>query len=132
MIFFKRKIFRNCFSWGLRPITEDFLSIVVEEAYCLVKILYRMMSTMLPKHLLSLFEEKCLEAVIPNASRPPPAVFLTNGKAPFRSTRRGIATPLINSIVVPNASSLPRQLSDASTQTFSTGEINVLSVYYDN
>lgn len=119
-------------SWGLRPITEDFLSVVVEEAHCLVRVLYHMMSTILPKHLLSLFEEKCLEAVIPNASRPPPTVFLTNGKAPLRSTRGGIATPLINSIVVPNSASSPRQLNDASTQTFSTGEINVLSVYYDN
>uniref|UniRef100_A0AAF5PHG6 3'-5' exonuclease domain-containing protein n=2 Tax=Wuchereria bancrofti TaxID=6293 RepID=A0AAF5PHG6_WUCBA len=118
-------------SWGLRPITEDFLVTVVEEAHCLVTVLYRMMSTMLPKHLLALFEEKCLKALIPNANRPPPAVFQTNGTTPFRSTRRGVTTPIVNSVVVPNASS-PRHVSDASTQTFSTGEINVLNVYYDN
>lgn len=122
---------QHCFSWGLRPITEDFLVTVVEEAHCLVTVLYRMMSTMLPKHLLALFEEKCLKALIPNANRPPPAVFQTNGTMPFRSTRRGIVTPIVNSAIIPNAP-LPRQVSDASTQTFSTGEINVLSVYYDN
>ncbi|EFO23245.2 3'-5' exonuclease [Loa loa] len=119
-------------SWGLRPITEDFLVTVVEEAHCLVTVLYRMMSGILPKHLLALFEEKCLKGLIPNANRPPPAVFQTNGTTtPFRSTRRGVATPIVSSVVVPNTLS-PRQVSDASTQTFSTGEINVLSVYYDS
>ncbi|KAK6110647.1 3'-5' exonuclease family protein [Brugia pahangi] len=118
-------------SWGLRPITEDFLVTVVEEAHCLVTVLYRMISAMLPKHLLALFEEKCLKALIPNANRPPPAVFQANGATPFRSLRRGVITPIVNSIIVPNASS-PRHVSDASTQTFSTGEINVLNVYYDN
>lgn len=122
---------QNYFSWGLRPITEDFLVTVVEEAHCLVTVLYRMMSTMLPKRLLALFEEKCLKALIPNANRPPPAVFQTNGTTPFRSTRRGIATPFVNSVIIPNVLS-SKQVSDASTQTFSTGEINVLSVYYDN
>ncbi|VDK62600.1 unnamed protein product [Onchocerca ochengi] len=118
-------------SWGLRPITEDFLVTVVEEAHCLVTVLYRMMSNMLPKHLLTLFEEKCLKALIPNANRPPPAVFQTNGTTPFRSAKRGVATSIINNVIVSNVPS-SRQVSDASTQTFSTGEINVLTVYYDN
>uniref|UniRef100_A0A915PD75 3'-5' exonuclease domain-containing protein n=1 Tax=Setaria digitata TaxID=48799 RepID=A0A915PD75_9BILA len=118
-------------SWGLRPITEDFLVTVVEEAHCLVVVLYRMMNAMLPKHFLTLFEEKCLKALIPNANRPPPAMFQNNGATPFRSARRGVGTPIINNVVVPITPS-PRQMCDASTQTFSTGEINVLSVYYDN
>ncbi|MCP9265909.1 Exonuclease 3'-5' domain-containing protein 1 [Dirofilaria immitis] len=118
-------------SWGLRPITEDFLVTVVEEAHCLVTVLYRMMNGMLPKHMLTLFEEKCLKALIPNANRPPPAVLQPNGTTSFRPTRRGIAAPTVNNITIPNVPS-PRQVSDASTQTFSTGEINVLSVYYDN
>lgn len=116
-------------SWSLRPITEDFLVTVVEEAHCLVTVLHRIMSTMLPKQLRPLFDEKCLKALIPNANRPPPAVFQTGISTPFRSPRRGMVTPVVNSVVIPSSPS--RQMSDVSTQTFSTGEINVLNVYYD-
>ncbi|VDN22931.1 unnamed protein product [Gongylonema pulchrum] len=121
-------------SWGLRPITEDFLVTVVEEAHCLVTVLYRLMSTLLPKHLRSLFDEKCLKALIPSANRPPPAVFQTNGTTPFRSPRRGVVAPIVSSVIVPPpvVPTPPRHLIDASTQTFSTGEINVLNVFYDN
>ncbi|VDN03398.1 unnamed protein product [Thelazia callipaeda] len=119
-------------SWGSRPLTDEFLLTVVEEAYCLVTVLYRMMSTMLPKHLSALFEEKCLKALIPNANRPPPAIYPTNGTTPFRLPRRiGGVVGTLNNVISSTLPSL-RQVSDASTQTFSTGEINVLSVYYDS
>lgn len=102
---------------------------VAEEAYCLVTVIYRILYDLLPNHLHGLFDEKCLEALIPNPNRPPPTHF-QNSMTPFRGPRRNIVTPaVVNNIIAPKS---PKQTCDMSTQTFSTGEISVLNVYYDN
>ncbi|KHN72083.1 Exonuclease 3'-5' domain-containing protein 1 [Toxocara canis] len=117
-------------SWGQRPITDEMLMNVVEEAHCLVTVLYRMLSNMLPNHLRLLFEEKCIEALIATPNRPPPTTLQTNG-IQYRNPRRALASPPNNNAYVPRSPS-PRQTCEASTQTFSTGEINVINIYYDN
>uniref|UniRef100_A0A915ABW5 3'-5' exonuclease domain-containing protein n=1 Tax=Parascaris univalens TaxID=6257 RepID=A0A915ABW5_PARUN len=117
-------------SWGQRPITDEMLMTVVEEAHCLVTVLYRMLSNMLPNHLRPLFEEKCVEALIASPNRPPPTALQANG-VQYRNPRRALASPPNNNVQVTRSPS-PRQTCDATTQTFSTGEINVIDIYYDS
>lgn len=116
-------------SWGQRPITDEMLMTVVEEAHCLVTVLYRMLNNLIPNHLRPLFEEKCIEALIATPNRPPPTA-VQNNTLPFRSGRRAAPPAVVGAAYAPAAS--PRQTCEASTQTFSTGEINVLNIYYDN
>jgi len=51
------------------------------KSHCLITNIYRLISTQLPQGSLKLFETKCLEALSPNPSKPPPAVsnLLRNG-----------------------------------------------------
>ena len=55
-------IINNVSSWGIRPITEEFLLTVVEEAHCLVGAIHQTLSNLIPVHLRGLFEDKCIEA----------------------------------------------------------------------
>lgn len=103
---------------------------VVEEAHCLVTVLYRMLSNLLPNHLRPLFEEKCVEALIASPNRPPPTALQANG-VQYRNPRRALASPPNNNVQVTRSPS-PHQTCDATTQTFSTGEINVIDIYYDS
>lgn len=107
------------------------LMTIVEEAHCLLTVFYRMMNNLIPNHLRPLFEEKCIEAVIAIPNRPPPIPAQNPAPPTFRNNRRGNASPITNGVFSPQVPS-QRQTSDASTQTFSTGEINVINVYYES
>ncbi len=118
-------------SWGQRPISDDLLLLIVEEAHCLMTVLYRMLSALIPTSQRRLFDDKCLEAVLASPCQPPPPIPVAAAAAerPYRPpAARRAASP-------PPAAAAPRRAvrvsCDASTQTFSTGEITVLNVYYD-
>jgi hypothetical protein len=53
------------FSWGARPLNEDMLLQAAEECHCLVTALYRLLCAQLPDSCRRLFDEKCLEACLP-------------------------------------------------------------------
>lgn len=118
-------------SWGQRPITDEMLMTIVEEAHCLLTVFYRMMNSLIPNHLRPLFEEKCIEAVIAIPNRPPPIPSQNNTPPTYRNNRRSNASPITNGAFISQVPS-QRQTCDASTQTFSTGEINVINVYYES
>lgn len=140
-------------SWASRPMTDDLLLSVVEESHCLVGALHQQMSNLIPVHLRGLFEDKCLEALLASPTRPPPTANAPGLLAsPFRSSMTGSRRPLMSS-PAPFTPSIPPPLHhhmcstpplplmqpslplkvtcDVACQTFSTGEIRVLDLYYD-
>lgn len=61
-------------AWSARPLADDLLLQACEECHCLVSALYRLLNSQLPDKCRRLFEEKCQEALMPNAARPPPSL----------------------------------------------------------
>ncbi|PAV90770.1 hypothetical protein WR25_12498 [Diploscapter pachys] len=129
-------------NWSVRPISDEFLLTVVEECHCLISALYQTLYNLIPVHLRGLFEDKCLEVLLASPNFPPPF----SPSSPFRSSmRRAGAPPSAYSQSPSNYHPLgpasaqsaaysmgpTRKMADASTQTFSTGEIQVLQVYYE-
>ncbi|CAD6194617.1 unnamed protein product [Caenorhabditis auriculariae] len=120
-------------NWGVRPITEEFQLTIVEEAHCLLSALHQTLSNLLPVHLHGLFEDKCIEVLLASPTRPPPQPFASS---PYRaSTRRdvrGSGAAMTSFPATPASFTVARpQMSDACTQTFSTGDIQVLNVFYE-
>ncbi|EFP03951.1 hypothetical protein CRE_28761 [Caenorhabditis remanei] len=124
-------------NWGVRPITEEFQLTIVEEAHCLLSALYQALSNLIPVHLRGLFEDKCIEVnhpevLLASPNRPPPQPFISS---PYRaSTRRDARNggSIMQSFSPAPYAAAPRpQMSDACTQTFSTGDIEVLNVFYE-
>lgn len=124
-------------NWGVRPITEEFQLTIVEEAHCLLSALYQALSNLIPVHLRGLFEDKCIEVnhpevLLASPNRPPPQPFISS---PYRaSTRRDArngGTIMQSFSPAPYAAAPRPQMSDACTQTFSTGDIEVLNVFYE-
>lgn len=153
-------------NWGSRPITDDLLLSAAEECHTLVNALYRLLNSHLAQMSLpfqNLFEEKCLEALVPSPSKPPPQIPQATSvyRPPARRTQNSIITPITASpppAVSPNnflrnnfqngtkthmngnrhsttssphAADVKPKMVEAATQTFSTGEITVLNVYFD-
>ncbi|CAJ0937652.1 unnamed protein product, partial [Mesorhabditis belari] len=123
-------------NWGLRPITDDFLLTAVEEAHTLICALHQQLSNLIPVHLRGLFEDKCIEALLASPTRPPPQTFNTG--SPYRSsTRRGeravytAPSPQQYQSSPSTGNQTPRKMVDAACQTFSTGEVHVLNVFYE-
>ncbi|KAK5984010.1 Egalitarian [Trichostrongylus colubriformis] len=127
-------------NWGIRPMSDELLLSSVEEAHCLLSALHQTLSNLIPVHLRGLFEDKCIEVLLASPTRPPPLSF--NPGSPYRISTRGggraqpvsyaqsgygdRAAPPAH--VPPNSS---RRMADACTQTFSTGDIQVLNVFYE-
>ncbi|PIO60733.1 3'-5' exonuclease [Teladorsagia circumcincta] len=127
-------------NWGVRPMSDELLLSSVEEAHCLLSALHQTLSNLIPVHLRGLFEDKCIEVLLASPTRPPPLSF--NPGSPYRISTRGggRAQPVSYSqsgygdraapvaYVPPNSA---RRMADACTQTFSTGDIQVLNVFYE-
>ncbi|KAK6032315.1 3'-5' exonuclease [Ostertagia ostertagi] len=127
-------------NWGVRPMSDELLLSSVEEAHCLLSALHQTLSNLIPVHLRGLFEDKCIEVLLASPTRPPPLSF--NPGSPYRISTRGggraqpvsyaqsgygdRAAPV--AYVPPNSA---RRMADACTQTFSTGDIQVLNVFYE-
>ncbi|MFH4981597.1 hypothetical protein AB6A40_008306 [Gnathostoma spinigerum] len=129
-------------SWNQRPLTDELLSVAVDEARCLVLTLYRLMNSLIPNHLRAVFEEKCIESLLASPNRPPPVALSNNGNIiQYRNSQRravsngsSVSANNGSNIYSPPPPASPSQQiekCDVSTQTFSTGEINVIHVYYD-
>ncbi|CAI4227863.1 unnamed protein product [Auanema sp. JU1783] len=128
-----RKLSQNP-NWGLRPITDEFLLNIVEEAHCLIFALHQTLSNLLPVHLRGLFDDKCIEVLLASPTRPPPSNFSSG--SPYRASTRRADRPTPTSSYNTSSSgyesvSPRRRMADACTQTFSTGDIQVLNVYYE-
>ncbi|KHJ94012.1 hypothetical protein OESDEN_06063 [Oesophagostomum dentatum] len=117
---------------------DELLLSSVEEAHCLLSALHQTLSNLIPVHLRGLFEDKCIEVLLASPTRPPPLSF--NPGSPYRVSTRGRGPPTSyiqnsygdrgnNAGYNPPASA--RRMADACTQTFSTGDIQVLNVYYE-
>ncbi|XGW28020.1 hypothetical protein V3C99_008097 [Haemonchus contortus] len=127
-------------NWGIRPMSDELLLSSVEEAHCLLSALHQTLSNLIPVHLRGLFEDKCIEVLLASPTRPPPLSF--NPGSPYRiSTRGGGRAQAVSysqtgygdrsapvAYVPPNSA---RRMADACTQTFSTGDIQVLNVFYE-
>uniref|UniRef100_A0A914V5Q4 Uncharacterized protein n=1 Tax=Plectus sambesii TaxID=2011161 RepID=A0A914V5Q4_9BILA len=59
-------------NWSQRPLSDEMLLLVVEEARLLAPALYKILNNALPAHARTLFEQKCAESLLPNPNRPPP------------------------------------------------------------
>ncbi|KAE9416669.1 hypothetical protein Angca_002632 [Angiostrongylus cantonensis] len=125
-------------NWGIRPMNDELLLSCVEEAHCLLSALYQTLSNLVPVHLRGLFEDKCIEVLLASPTRPPPLSFGCGN--PCRATARAGGRNLPVAYVQPGngdrstASTPPisaRRMTDSCTQTFSTGEIQVLNVFYE-
>ncbi|CAD5225557.1 unnamed protein product [Bursaphelenchus xylophilus] len=172
-------------SWGTRPLSEDMLLQASEECHCIVTALYRLLNGQMPEKLRKLFEQKCLEALTPSSTKPPPS--LANGSngnsgsfefpanlyrppqrrqssttsahslgatptqngrlvkqhsSPNWANNNNGTPPPTNGVLSPATPLAPLhctapccagrpKMADSSTQTFSTGEITVLQVYYE-
>ncbi|KAH7725535.1 Protein EGAL-1 b [Aphelenchoides avenae] len=151
-----RKLSRNP-SWGERPVSNELLLSASEECHSLVVALYRLLNSQLPSSHRRLFEEKCLESLVPNATRPPPqlpagftpvptnapthggvyrppARRQTSGDSPSPKSMHGASngtSPFKSNGVTPPPMYTRPQMVDSSTQTLSTGDITVLKVYYE-
>ncbi|CAJ0936962.1 unnamed protein product, partial [Mesorhabditis belari] len=108
----------------------------VEEAHTLICALHQQLSNLIPVHLRGLFEDKCIEALLASPTRPPPQTFNTG--SPYRSsTRRGeravytAPSPQQYQSSPSTGNQTPRKMVDAACQTFSTGEVHVLNVFYE-
>uniref|UniRef100_A0A7E4WAV0 3'-5' exonuclease domain-containing protein n=1 Tax=Panagrellus redivivus TaxID=6233 RepID=A0A7E4WAV0_PANRE len=140
-------------TWHSRPITNDMLLAAAEECHAIVSALYRLLNGQLPVHARTMFEDRCFEALIPSATKPPPVVpghnvspLMQNGvyRPPQRRSTNGVSSPRSANTPPPPIQNLtinapspattpPRpKMSDASTQTFSTGEIQCINVYFDD
>ncbi|VDM61460.1 unnamed protein product [Angiostrongylus costaricensis] len=125
-------------NWGIRPMNDELLLSCVEEAHCLLSALYQTLSNLIPVHLRGLFEDKCIEVLLASPTRPPPLSFGCG--SPCRTTARASGRNLPVAYVQPgngdrSAACTPpisaRRMTDSCTQTFSTGEIQVLNVFYE-
>lgn len=127
-------------NWGIRPMSDELLLSSVEEAHCLLSALHQTLSNLIPVHLRGLFEDKCIEVLLASPTRPPPLSF--NPASPYRISSRGggRAQPVsyaqsgygdraAAAAYAPPAAA--RRMADACTQTFSTGDIQVLNVFYE-
>jgi len=147
-----RKVTTN---WSTRPIDDQMLMHTVDEVRCLVSPLYRMLNNLLPTHCRALFAQKCLEALATNVvTRSPPSTLLRQNEIYRPPQKLSTCTdeqqqPAISnglpsrfalktsaagdSCRCNNNNSIIRKptMVDASAQTFSTGEITALAVYYD-
>ncbi|GMR47719.1 hypothetical protein PMAYCL1PPCAC_17914, partial [Pristionchus mayeri] len=120
-------------NWGIRPVTDDMLLSIVEEAHCLIGALHQQLSNLIPVHLRGLFEDKCLEALLASPSRPPPistpgGLLASTYRPPSANGRR---SQLSANAPVFVPASQKKQTRDMGCQTFSTGDIRVLDVFYD-
>lgn len=125
-------------NWGIRPMNDELLLSCVEEAHCLLSALHQSLSNLIPVHLRGLFEDKCIEVLLASPTRPPPLSFSSG--SPCRTSARTGARTVPVSHVQPgygdrNTTCTPpmsaRRMTDSCTQTFSTGEIQVLNVFYE-
>uniref|UniRef100_A0AC34Q737 3'-5' exonuclease domain-containing protein n=1 Tax=Panagrolaimus sp. JU765 TaxID=591449 RepID=A0AC34Q737_9BILA len=136
--------------WSLRPVTDEMLLAASEECHTLVSALFRLLNSQLPVHAHTMFEDRCFEALMPSANRPPPQIhgnissLMQNGvyKPPQRRSN-GVSSPKqlpvqSNGYQSPPPPPLPEKpkMVDSSTQTFSTGEIQCLNcadcAYHDS
>lgn len=137
---------------------DDILLDAVEECHCIVTAIYRLLNSQIPEQCRRLFEEKCLEAsnalrstvnghtnnspsshqlntsnsfeYPPNLYRPPArrqSSTTSAGSVQDNSNQRPTNGRAVKQIPIV---SRPK-MCEVSTQTFSTGEITVLQVYYD-
>src|SRR5690606_6315351 len=60
--------------WSARPITDELLLAASEECHTIVSALYRLLSSQLPVHAQTMFEDRCFEALMPSPTRPPPQI----------------------------------------------------------
>ncbi|KAI6175183.1 Egalitarian [Aphelenchoides fujianensis] len=130
-------------TWGTRPLTDDLMLAAAEECHCIVTALYRLLNSQLPDACRRLFEDKCAEATIPPPSRPPSTGNLAAPDDHSSTTSNtsqqggGSTSPHGTARLIKQHSSpghwpnAKPKMVDTSTQTFSTGEITVLNVYYD-
>ncbi|KAE9556118.1 hypothetical protein FO519_000606 [Halicephalobus sp. NKZ332] len=132
--------------WSARPITDELLLAASEECHTIVSALYRLLNSQLPVHAHIMFEDRCFEALMPSPTRPPPQIhgnispLMQNGvyKPPQRRSN-GVSSPKLaqtpspsNDYQSPPPSMAKPKMVDSATQTFSTGEIQCLNVYFDN
>lgn len=128
---------------------NDVLLAASEECHTIVSALYRLLNSQLPVHSRTQFHDKCFEALIPSANKPPPQIqghatspLMQNGvyRPPQRRTN-GVSSPKQVKTPPPPTQTPPPPSSavinkpkmvDMSTQTFSTGEIQCINVYFDN
>lgn len=125
-------------NWGIRPMNDELLLTCVEEAHCLLSALHQTLSNLIPVHLRGLFEDKCIEVLLASPTRPPPFSFSSG--SPCRTSARTGGRILPVTCVQPsygdrgttcNPPISARRMTDSCTQTFSTGEIQVLNVFYE-
>ena len=76
--------------WSYRPISNEFILNVAEECHCLMTALYRLLCLQLPDVHRKVFEEKCLEALVPLPTKPPPQ--LNNSLHISSATANGLTT----------------------------------------
>jgi len=132
--------------WSSRPITDELLLAASEECHTIVSALYRLLNSQLPVHAYTMFEDRCFEALMPSPTRPPPQIhgnapaLMQNGvyKPPQRRSN-GVSSPKLvqtpppsNGYQSPPPPVAKPKMVDSATQTFSTGEIQCLNVYFDN
>jgi exonuclease 3'-5' domain-containing protein 1 len=140
-------------NWHNCTMDNDVLLAASEECHTIVSALYRLLNSQLPVHSRTQFHDKCFEALIPSAHKPPPQIIqghatsplMQNGvyRPPQRRTTNGVSSPKQVRTPPPPSSQTPPPLSsmqtinkpkmvDMATQTFSTGEIQCINVYFDN
>uniref|UniRef100_A0AC34GWQ9 3'-5' exonuclease domain-containing protein n=1 Tax=Panagrolaimus sp. ES5 TaxID=591445 RepID=A0AC34GWQ9_9BILA len=142
-------------NWINCTIDNEILLAASEECHTIVSALYRLLNSQLPVHSRTQFHDKCFEALIPSANKPPPQIqghatspLMQNGvyRPPQRRTTNGVSSPKQVRTPPPPTSQTPPppshstssitfnkpKMVDMSTQTFSTGEIQCINVYFDN
>jgi exonuclease 3'-5' domain-containing protein 1 len=144
-------------NWHNCTMDNDVLLAASEECHTIVSALYRLLNSQLPVHSRTQFHDKCFEALIPSANKPPPQI---QGHATSPLMQNGVYRPPQRRTTTTNGVSSPKQVRtppppptqtppppststssitfnkpkmvDMSTQTFSTGEIQCINVYFDN
>ena len=127
---------------------NDVLLAASEESHTIVSALYRLLNNQLPVHARTQFHDKCFEALMPSANKPPPQIqghatspLMQNGVyRPPQRRSNGISSPKQvrtppppTRTPPPSTTTLSKpKMVDSATQTFSTGEIQCINVYCDN
>ncbi|KIH67163.1 hypothetical protein ANCDUO_02514 [Ancylostoma duodenale] len=121
--------------------SDELLLTSVEEAHCLLSALHQTLSNLIPVHLRGLFEDNTsFWVLLASPTRPPPLSF--NPGSPYRVSTRGGGRGPPATYSQPNYGdrgagggytppASARRMADACTQTFSTGDIQVLNVFYE-